>query len=134
MNNLLKYFFKLNFLRDNQNIKKNNSKLLKKVLFSVLKSPHVNKSAQEQFESKEYKTSLVLYTKNYLRILIFLKIFINSVYSDSNVRIIFFINKNIKVKEFRSKFHFKKIASCYLTYFDLKGGKLYSSPFKTRFQ
>ena len=45
----------------------------KKKLFTVLKSPHVNKTAQEQFEYKLYKKKIICFTNQPLLFSIILK-------------------------------------------------------------
>ena len=40
-------------------------KKIKTTVFTVLKSPHVNKTAQTQFENKLYRTQLTIYSNNF---------------------------------------------------------------------
>jgi len=58
---------------------------IKKV--TVLKSPHVNKKAQEQFESRMYKTQVSLYTAQTLKFLKILKKIQFKLFADVNIKI-----------------------------------------------
>ena len=51
----------------------------KKKLFSVLKSPHVNKTAQEQFYLYSYKKSVKIKSKKVFNLLVFLKTLIQQI-------------------------------------------------------
>ena len=48
-------------------------KKLNKKIFTVLKSPHVNKTAQEQFEIKNYKSFLEIYSYSSIFLLFLIK-------------------------------------------------------------
>ena len=116
----LRYFYRLNTMfSDNIKVKQNN-KLIKKVSFSILKSPHVNKSSQEQFELKMYNTFLIINTTNYLKLLVCLKLLLINFFPDVGLKIQFLVNEN-----YLNNFHFKNITSSYLTYLDLSGEKLF---------
>ena len=103
-----------------------NIKLLKKksktVFFSILKSPHVNKISQEQFEYKLHKTRLLIYTRNYLKILIILKNFSDFLLSDVKLKTIILYDETKSLTS-------QKIAlnvcngSSYLNYKDILGEK-----------
>ena len=116
----LRDFYRLNTIfSDNVKLKQNN-KLIKKVSFSILKSPHVNKSSQEQFEFKIYNTFLIINTNNYLKLLVCLKLLLINFFPDVGIKIEFLVNEN-----YLNNFHFKKITSSYLNYLDLSGEKLF---------
>ena len=122
----LRYFYKLNTnaaFSKNLDVKRNN-KLLKKVLFSILKSPHVNKNSQEQFEIKIYNTFLVIYTKNYLKVLVYLKLLLSNFFPDVGIKVNFLVNTNHS-NNIPYNFNFKSITSSYLNYLDLSGEKLF---------
>ena len=72
----------------------------KRKLFSILKSPHVNKIAQEQFEIKTYSRKFIIRTNNYLKFLLLLKkLNTSSFFSNLNISFTLFIKKkNIKLK------------------------------------
>ena len=109
---------------DNQSIISISNKNIKKVLFSVLKSPHVNKRAQEQFEFKLYNTKIIFYSLKYLKMLLFLKFLSKNFFSDIRFKVSFTLkNKSILLK--MSKFYFKKINFSYLINADINGENLF---------
>lgn len=113
---------------DNQLIKAISNKNIKKVLFSVLKSPHVNKRAQEQFEFKLYNTKIIFYSLKYLKILLFLKFLSKNFFSDIRFKVSFTLkNKSILLN--MSKFYFKKINFSYLINTDINGENLFKIKF-----
>ena len=93
----------LKFLKKYLNKKKLNfknitfifKKKIKKTVFTVLKSPHVNKIAQTQFENRLYKTQLTIYSDNYLKLIYFIKYFSENNFSDIKIKIKIIKNKNI---------------------------------------
>jgi small subunit ribosomal protein S10 len=62
----LKLFKKIRIQRKFFNIKTKNK------IFTVLKSPHVNKKSREQFHLKNYNQKIDIYLKNVFRLLNFL--------------------------------------------------------------
>nr|QYC61912.1 ribosomal protein S10 [Guinardia delicatula] len=96
-----------------------------KSLFSILKSPHVNKRAQEQFEFKYYNCRLTVSTLHYLKILLLLKV-LNIKFSQ-NIRFKTTLSINTKTQLFNSSSNifFKKIDSTYLFIKDFTGYKLF---------
>lgn len=70
LNNLAKFFKKLELL---PTIIKHSSKQKKKKFLTVLKSPHVNKTAQEQFEFRFYNKEFLFESIKPLTIFIVLK-------------------------------------------------------------
>jgi ribosomal protein S10 len=104
LNNFFKIFYK-NFLITNYNfiVKKKLKKKIKKTTITLLKSPHVNKTAQEQFEIKYAYKQLEIYTPKLFKFLIFLKKLKIFIFPDINIKIklihnkkkINMINKNI---------------------------------------
>ena len=119
----LSIFNKFCVIYDSESMKLTSNKKIKKVLFSVLKSPHVNKSAQEQFEFKLYNARLIIYSKNFLKILLCLKILSKKFFSD----IQFKVSVTVKQKQVHNvnSFHLKKINSPYLTNADINGERLF---------
>jgi len=89
--NSLNYF--LEFIQYNNKSKnfhvlKNLSKKKKtRKKISVLKSPHVNKTAQEQFEYVYYSLKISLYTWEIKKYLIFLKKIKNQLFPDLKIKI-----------------------------------------------
>lgn len=62
-------------------------KNVEKKKLSVLTSPHVNKSAQEQFECRLFKKQLLINTIKTFRHLIFLKKLNYNIFSDVNIKL-----------------------------------------------
>lgn len=77
-----------------KNIKKYSYKKTKKKIVTVLKSPHVNKTAQEQFEIILFRTKLSIFSFSNLKSLIFFKKLKNSLFPDIKIKIKFNINNN----------------------------------------
>jgi ribosomal protein S10 len=73
-------------------IQKKFKKKKKKFIFTVLKSPHVNKSAQEQFEMNFITLQLTISTTQIFKILIFFKKLKNNIFADIDFKITFFTN------------------------------------------
>lgn len=63
--------------------------LKKRTLFSLLKSPHVNKTAQEQFEFKYSHRKIVIFSNNFLKILIIFKKYYSNIFSDLKIKLLF---------------------------------------------
>ena len=59
-------------------------------IFTILKSPHVNKKAQEQFEIFVFSKQLTLYSIKKLKYLFYLKKIQESLFSNVKVKIKFF--------------------------------------------
>lgn len=70
----------------------------KKKLFSVLKSPHVFKTSQEQFEIKKNSFIIKIKTFNYIKFLNILKIIDKNFFSDLKIKILFSSKSNITFK------------------------------------
>src|SRR6476660_9100922 len=85
------------FFFNNAN-KKNLKKKKKKTILTILKSPHVNKSAQEQFEFKLFSKQLSLYSQKNFQILFFLKKIKIYLFPDVKMKIKFILNKNLSEK------------------------------------
>lgn len=80
---------------------KNNKK---KTVLTILKSPHVNKKAQEQFEIKYFSNKLTIYSIEKFKLLILLKKLKTNLFSDVDIKTKFTINKKnentLKIKMF----------------------------------
>lgn len=86
LNQILKFLNKNWYLKNNILKKVFPKKTIKKK-FTILKSPNVNKSAQEQFEIKiNFKQISIMTTQN-LKFLVFLKRLKTYLYSDINVKL-----------------------------------------------
>ena len=79
-------------------IKKYFKKRKKKNILTVLKSPHVNKSAQEQFESKFFSKQLSVYSQKNFQVLLFLKKIKTYIFPDVKIKIRFILNENLSEK------------------------------------
>ena len=101
------------------------SKALKTKRFTVLKSPHVNKTAQEQFESNSFLLNIQINSFDILKFLIMIKNIQNNFCYDILVKIKFKI-RNQKIKKYFfiskiKKFNIKQLIlnlNCY--------GKIYN--------
>ena len=118
-------FLNKNFKNFNIITKYLKKKKSKKVL-TILKSPHVNKTAQEQFETRLFTSQIsVYYSKKNLLALIFLKKIKTYLFPDIKIKIKFTINKllleqtklktinpdNFKLNFFYQKLKNKKLKS-----------------------
>ena len=90
--NSIKQFFRLcqNLLKNIQNIQfdfkiMKGKKKIRKI--TVLKSPHVNKSAQEHFKMIVYKATIFYLTKEVKKNFIITKKIKNHIFSDKNIKI-----------------------------------------------
>jgi ribosomal protein S10 len=138
---LIKFlFFLINNTKTNFIIYKYFKREEKKKIISVLKSPHVNKKAQDQFEFKYYVSQFILLFYNSPKCLINLKKIKNLLFSDLEIRTTFvltqgflktkifdprnytlkncncegnFKNKNYKLKIMRKVKNYLKIFDCY---------------------
>lgn len=90
-------FFKNNLLNSNT-IKKHFQKRAKKHFLTILKSPHVNKSAQEQFEAHIFSKQLSIFSPKHLKQIYVLKKIKNNLFSDIKVKVKYSVNKNNKNK------------------------------------
>ena len=108
---LLKKFYKIYKLTDSFFV---SNKPRKRKMFSILRSPHVNKISQEQFEFKVYKREIIIQTKNYLKFLIMFKKLNKSIFSDLNITISLLKKKNDYYSPILNKFYLNYIDSNYL--------------------
>lgn len=93
-------------------IKKNISKKKKKIVITILKSPHVNKTAQEQFEIKFLSEQVQISTTQMYKFLIFLKKVKNFLFADINFKLKLVIDKkrhNLENKKIFNLDNFKSI-------------------------
>lgn len=86
----------------NLNIKYYKKEKRKKVL-TILKSPHVNKKAQEQFQVDTFFTDLNIFVPNNFKILMILKKLKNNIFSNISLKIMFVTNYNLINKINRQK-------------------------------
>ena len=77
----------------------------KRKFFSILKSPHVNKKAQEQFEYFYYKRQLTVFSYQILWLLSILKVIKSKLFSDVKLKVNFFSGKVTPRESFKSTFN-----------------------------
>ena len=111
--NILNNFFL--FLKENNlnQIQKCFPKKTKYNRLTILKSPHVNKKAQEQFEKIIFKNQIILQINKHLKYWIFLKNLNFNLFADVSIKLKYKINnkdsRQIKLKTFNlNNFKFKK--------------------------
>ena len=110
------------------------SKKQKTHIFTILKSPHVNKKAQEQFEYRLFSKQLNIFSFQILKFIITLKKVQTKLFPDIKINIKFILNtkklnkykitslapKNINLHMFENKKHGLKIEP-YLKLLDIYG-------------
>ena len=106
------------------------SKTAKLKTFTILKSPHVNKIAQEQFNYRSYRIKIVLFSFNFLLTLYYLKLIKNNLFINVDIRIRLCsktipYHKKLKYcfnpNKFIIEFNHPQIVKSYLTLFELFG-------------
>ena len=90
------------------------NKKKKKFFITVLKSPHVNKKAQEQFGYHIYSKQLLLSTTNGYQWVLFLKKIEKNLFSDINLKIKFQLNNNLSKTSKRKVFNPDNFQICFL--------------------
>lgn len=75
----------------------------KKVFFSVLQSPHVNKTSQEQFEYKLFKKQIKINVFQINKLLVILKILKSKLFLDVNVQLKVVCNESLLRDSFFKK-------------------------------
>jgi ribosomal protein S10 len=80
------YFLKKNIKKKFNNITFYFPKKKNKKVITLLKSPHVNKTAQEQFEVKYFSIKLKIFTTKMFKFLIFLKKINNFLFADIQIK------------------------------------------------
>jgi ribosomal protein S10 len=79
-------------------LSKSYNKIKNKKIITILKSPHVNKKAQEQFEFSLFSKQITLQMPNSYKFLILLKKIETNLFSDVNIKIKLLVNKNLPEK------------------------------------
>lgn len=89
-------------------IQKNFQKKTKKKKLTILKSPHVNKKAQEQFESRVFKKQFTIQITKTFKYLVFLKKLNTSLFPDIKIELQHMVNnKNIEKIKIFNPYNFK---------------------------
>ena len=100
-------------------------KPIQKKILTVLKSPHVNKTAQEQFESRLFKKQLTIFSYKSFLLLILLKYLKFILFPELKIKVILFSNSTKLYKNVQNKINPNNFNSIfllnYLKTFDLHG-------------
>jgi ribosomal protein S10 len=88
LNSAFLFFLNVSYLNF-KIVKKYFQKKTKKSFITILKSPHVNKKAQEQFETRFYSKQLSIYSTKKLKYVFFFKKIQNNVFSDVKLKLKF---------------------------------------------
>jgi ribosomal protein S10 len=134
--NFLLFFNKIIMLNDlhSKSIVHISKSKLNKEVFTVLKSPHVNKIAQEHFELNIYSRKIKIYSSKNFKFLVILKYLLNKYFFDINLKysIIFnnkekYLNKLLNFNNFYLMKHVKNefYLVNYVKLFDLYGEILF---------
>ena len=111
LNTFVRFFFKITKTKQIKAsaflVQHSKPRLIKK--FSVLKSPHVNKKAQDQFEFHVYKKQLSFYSFQGLKFLMVLKQIQRKLFADVKIKIGFVFNDSKLQKKVQKKFNPNKI-------------------------
>ncbi len=91
-------FFNKNTMCNFNAIKKYFQKKMEKKKLTILKSPHVNKKAQEQFESRFFKKQFTIQITKNLKYLIFLKKLNYDLFPDTDIKLKCIITNENKKK------------------------------------
>lgn len=128
ISNFLKFLYKL---KTNKTLNLNftiiqSSPFKKSKKFSVLKSPHVNKKAQEQFEYNVFKKQLKIYVSQFNKFLIIWKTVKLTLFTDINLKFKFNQNPNnfITISKINSDKFIKN--KQYFKFLDIKKKKNHS--------
>lgn len=93
LNNFLQ-LLKENFKNKQTNIIKISRFVENKRLVTVLKSPHINKTAQEQFEKRKKIVKIFLISENFNKTIIAIKKILNIIFHDIKLTIKYLTNNN----------------------------------------
>jgi ribosomal protein S10 len=108
----------LTFFYENIKFYKLTSKMLnkktKKNFVTILKSPHVNKKAQEQFGYNIFSKQLLVFSANNYQLMLFLKKIEKNLFSDIIIKIRLQLNKNLPEKLKKKIFNPDNFKICFL--------------------
>ena len=68
--------------------------LKKRTLMSILKSPHINKNSQDQFEFRYSHRKIVVYSNDFLKPIIIFKKYYSNVFGDIKIKLLFSSSKS----------------------------------------
>jgi ribosomal protein S10 len=127
----------IKFFKNNLRIKQINKiyqKPKKKKLFTILKSPHINKSAQEQFKINFYSLNFIFYVeKNNQIIKLIKKIQLNS-FTDVFIKVKAFYSKNLIKKKYINFFNPNNFINKSLGFFLYKNKNLNNENYILNYQ
>lgn len=85
------------------------------IRFSILKSPHVHKSAQHSFGFKLYTKKIILTLLNFVNFILLFKLFLNKLFFDIKIKIVnYFYSINFFIKKFKfTKLSFIECSNLY---------------------
>jgi len=83
-------------------VSKHTQKKVKKKVITILKSPHINKKAQEQFEINFFSKQLAIYSTQSFKQMVFLKKIKNGIFPDVKIKSKFITNRK-NVGKLRTK-------------------------------
>ena len=95
-NSLNNFLFFIKTLKYPIKIIKNSFKYKKKKFLTVLKSPHVNKDAQEQFEFKFYSKEIMLWSPQIKILFLVLKKIVKTDFSGIQVKVFCFFDEKVQ--------------------------------------
>ena len=108
---ILKVKYKKRYLIKKWNLTKKNKKKIKidgflsylqqkqnRKIFTILKSPHVNKTAQEQIEYRQFSKQIVIFSFQIFKFLILLKKIQNNIFPDIKIQIKYIIKNKTTEK------------------------------------
>jgi ribosomal protein S10 len=87
-------FLDKNLAKNFNHLKKSMQKKTDRKIITILKSPHVNKKAQEQFEIRLFSKDIKVNTSQTLKFLVFLKKVKTYLFTDISIKIKFFNSIN----------------------------------------
>src|SRR6056297_487007 len=106
--NFLHFFF--NYLKTKSNIiQKSSSANRNRKIVTLLKSPHVDKTAQEHFELRILKKEILIKSFCLKKDFIFLKKVLNRLFQDISINLTFTIAKKVDQKNKQSLFYLNNV-------------------------
>lgn len=84
-----------NTFLNSSTIKKYFKNKKRRKILTILKSPHVYKTAQEQFQSIFFLSQVTIYSNKSYQFLVFLKKIKNSLFPDIKIKVVFPVNENL---------------------------------------
>lgn len=105
LSNFIKFYLSNKMLNRLTNSVTYQQKPVKKKIITVLKSPHVNKTAQETFEFKYHRKMLKIFSSRPALFLIILKKIKETFFSELDLKIHFVFNRKIEKNKLKHTFN-----------------------------